>query len=155
VIYYRGLIFPQIAVVLFHQRVSWNSFFFCVTKIKYVVHLFLVTLSSQVLFGCATEMLVPPAHRGHLSGLDIISIRRSCMLCDLKFWKLIDSELSRCWIGRAGTVSGLWGHMTLRTRKLAVDVYHGVGVRSLASKKRCRRCKILFPKPLCQWISVY
>jgi hypothetical protein len=74
-----------------------------------------------------------------------LSTRRSCMLCDLKFWKLIDNELAKCWIGRAGTVSDLWGHMTLPTRKVSVDICHGVDVHSLASKGRWRKFKILFP----------
>jgi len=44
--------------------------------------------------------------------------------------------------------------MTLPMRKISVDVYHGVVVHSLAAKVKWRKCKILFPKPLCQWISV-
>ena len=139
------LYFPQIAVVLFHQRVRWNSFF-CVRKLSMCsIYFWWHCHHKCCLSGCATEMLMAPAYRGHLSGLDTHSTGHSCVQCDLKFWKLIDNELARCWIGRAGTVSGLWSHMTLPTRKISVEVYHGVGVRSLASKKRWRKCKILFP----------
>jgi len=45
--------------------------------------------------------------------------------------------------------------MTLPTRKISVDVYHSVVVHSLASKMMWRKCKILSPKPLCQWLSMY
>ena len=113
VICYRGLKFPQ----WFFYRVKM---FWCVVrKLRMLSICFLWHCDHKCcLSGCATEMLVVAAYMGHLSGLDTNSVRHSCIQCDLTVWKLIDNELARCWIGRARTFSGLWGHMTLPTRKI-------------------------------------
>ena len=81
---YRDRIFPQRAVVLLPLERDLN--FFCVLSENCVVHLFFVTLSSKVLLSrCATEMLVAAAYRVHLSVLDTLSTRWSCIQCDIKF----------------------------------------------------------------------
>ena len=158
VICYRGLKFPQRTVVLLplKRERERELTFFCVLRKLSVLSICCLWHCRHkcCLSRCSTEMLVATAYRGHLSGLDSLSTRWSWTQCDLKFRKLIDNMLAICWIRKAGTFSDLWGHMTLQTRKISVDIYHAVVVHYLASKMKWRMCKILFPEPFCLWISV-